>query len=311
MNVFLRRPLESYSVRDDFAHSKTGQLTSHVCNVWITASGLFAVFGTILRKLLSYKMTLFVNSVYTRRYTGRICRPIETCVRFALRFSKIKQRDDIVAYINDDLRDFQILLKKLKLYIIESWFDRKISQYWILTCRASLSGIKHSRWHLREKPQRQFIRDVSGFERTWTLLKTKGRKKKTWMIVLCFFFSFFSTGTYVYFALSRNTSYSWKMRLQRPQAPRPFPLHPRHSALRAHSQSPFRLPSHRNAFTLSSPSSLPFSPPSARISHPASTSRDRHHKSFPPIPLSFPHHRPNVEQDNNYTCTYNYICALL
>lgn len=44
--------------------------------------------------------------------------------------------------------------------------------------------------------------------RSARLLKTEGRKKKTRrMVVLCFF-SFFSTGTYVYFALSRNTSYS-------------------------------------------------------------------------------------------------------
>lgn len=42
------------------------------------------------------------------------------------------------------------------------------------------------------------------------------------VIMFYIFLSFFSTGTYVYFALSRNTSYSWKMRLQRPQAPRPF-----------------------------------------------------------------------------------------
>lgn len=55
-------------------------------------------------------------------------------------------------------------------------------------------------------------------------LGAKGRKNKMRqsMIFCSFFFPFFSTGTYVYFALSRNTSYSWKMRLQRPQAHRPF-----------------------------------------------------------------------------------------
>lgn len=124
-------------------------------------------------------------------------------------------------------------------------------------------------------------------------------RRNEWPFFVFFFFSFFSTGTYVYFALSRNTSYSWKMRLQRPQAspPRSFPLHSRPSTLRAHSQSPFRLPSHRNAFHLEShPTSNP----------PTSNIANRH----PPIPHFFPHHRLNVEQDNNYTCTYNYICAL-
>lgn len=82
-----------------------------------------------------------------------------------------------------------------------------------------------------------------------------------------FCFHFFQQERTFYFALSRNTSYSWKMRLQRPQASPPLLSSP---------PPPFR-PS--RAFTESL--SLAIAPCNTFDSHPPSTSHDQHHKSSP------------------------------
>lgn len=257
--------------------------------------------------------TLITQS-YTRFIEHPISQPIDTRSAFFL-FAKRQERKEEHCYkwrlarFATFTEDAQIvhcwkLIRSENITILNTYLSRVSfrNQAFALTSPRGTTAAIYPRCQ-------RFWKNVGAAEDEGD--ERRRRDEWSFFVFFFFFFHFFQQErTFIlHWAEIQAIHERWGYSGRKPPPPRPFPLHLRHSALRAHSQSPFRLPSHRNAFSLS-PSDSPSRCLLIRISPCLNLPRPTS-QIIPPIPHSFPHHRPNVEQDNNYTCTYNYICALL